>query len=197
MLTCSLRRSLHCRSRSRSHVHRLPDLRLRALPGAHSRPNHRSLPSHCRHRCCRLVLDYLRRAISQAHFVGFQLVPVGLMLCVLPFMKESPRWLAAKHRDDEALANLAWIRKTSIDEPSTRAEFDEIVLAVHEEESVVGGRSWREAFAPGNRIRFFIAFAVFTFQQWSGQNSVSSQRCWRCECEARGGDWVPFCRLVA
>ena len=129
--------------------------------------------------------------------VGFQLVPVGLMLCVLPFMKESPRWLAAKHRDDEALANLAWIRKTSIDEPSTRAEFDEIVLAVHEEESVVGGRSWREAFAPGNRIRFFIAFAVFTFQQWSGQNSVSSQRCWRCECEARGGDWVPFCRLVA
>jgi hypothetical protein len=76
--------------------------------------------------------------------VGFQLVPVGLMACVLPFMKESPRW----------------IRKTSIDDLRTRAEYDEIILGVHEEESVVGGRSWKEALAPGNRIRFFIAFAV-------------------------------------
>jgi hypothetical protein len=92
--------------------------------------------------------------------VGFQLVPVGLMACVLPFMKESPRWLATKHRNEEALRNLAWIRKTSIDDLRTRAEYDEIILGVHEEESVVGGRSWKEALAPGNRIRFFIAFAV-------------------------------------
>jgi MFS family permease len=98
--------------------------------------------------------------------VGFQLVPVGLMLCVLPFMKESPRWLATKHRNDQALANLAWIRKTSIDEPSTRAEYDEIIVSVAQEESVVGGRSWKEAFLPGNRIRFFIAFGMFTFQQF-------------------------------
>ena len=101
--------------------------------------------------------------------VGFQMFPVACMLCVLPFMKESPRWLATKHRDERALANLAWIRKTSIDHPATRAEFEEIVVAVAEEESAVGGRSWKEAFIPGNRIRFFIAFAVFTFQQWSGQ----------------------------
>jgi hypothetical protein len=74
-------------------------------------------------------------------------------------MKESPRWLATKHKNELALKNLAWIRKTSEDDPETQAEFAEIIAAVEEEESVVGGRSWKEAFAPGNRIRFFIAFA--------------------------------------
>ncbi|WRT66794.1 uncharacterized protein IL334_003757 [Kwoniella shivajii] len=105
--------------------------------------------------------------------VGFQLVPVGLMLCVLPFMKESPRWLATHHQNELALKNLAWIRKTSIDDVFTRAEFNEIIASVAEEEAVTGGRSYKEAFVPGNRIRFFIAFAMFTFQQWSGQNSIN------------------------
>lgn len=98
--------------------------------------------------------------------VGFQLVPVGLMMFVIPFMKESPRWLATKHRNDEALKSLAWIRKTPMDDPDTLAEYNEIVASVEEEEAVVGGRTWREAFAPGNRIRFFIAFIIFTAQQW-------------------------------
>jgi hypothetical protein len=99
--------------------------------------------------------------------VGFQLVPVGLMMFVIPFMKESPRWLATKHKNELALKNLAWIRKTPIDDPDTQAEFAEIIAAVEEEEAVVGGRSWKEVFAKGNRIRFFIAFAIFTFQQVS------------------------------
>jgi hypothetical protein len=112
--------------------------------------------------------------------VGFQLVPVGLMMFVIPFMKESPRWLATKHRNDEALKSLAWIRKTPIDDPDTQAEFAEIVASVEEEEAVVGGRTWKEAFAPGNRIRFTIAFLIFTAQQWSGQNSINY-----CESKAR------------
>jgi len=105
--------------------------------------------------------------------VGFQLVPVGIMACIIPFMKESPRWLATKHKNELALKNLAWIRKTSENDPDTQAEFAEIVAAVEEEEAVVGGRSWKEVFAPGNRIRFFIAFMIFLLQQFSGQNSIN------------------------
>jgi len=45
--------SIHRRSWSRSHVNGLPYLRLRALPQAYPRTNHRSLPSHCRYRCSR------------------------------------------------------------------------------------------------------------------------------------------------
>lgn len=115
-------------------------------------------------------IDPNRGALQWRIPVGFQLVPVGLMCCVLPFMKESPRWLATKHRNDEALRSLAWIRKTSEDDINTRAEFDEIVVSIAEEEAATGGRSWKEVFLPGNRIRFFIAFAIFTFQQWSGQS---------------------------
>jgi hypothetical protein len=118
-------------------------------------------------------MDASRGSIQWRIPVGFQLVPVGLMLCILPFIKESPRWLATKHRDELALVNLAWIRKTSLDHPDTVAEYEEIIAAVREEEQITGGASWKEAFAPGNRIRFFIAFVMFTAQQWSGQNSIN------------------------
>jgi hypothetical protein len=99
--------------------------------------------------------------------IGFQLVPVGIMLCFLPFLKESPRWLATKHREDAALDNLAWIRKASPDDPDVQAEFAEIVAAIREEEHASKGSSWKEIFAKGNPIRFIIAFLIFTFQQVS------------------------------
>jgi hypothetical protein len=105
--------------------------------------------------------------------IGFQLVPVGLMVLLLPVLKESPRWLATKHRDEEALVNLAWIRKTSVDDPDTQLEFVEIQAAIREEEDKTAGASWREVFAKGNRVRFIMAFVIFTLQQWSGQNSIS------------------------
>lgn len=110
--------------------------------------------------------------------MGFQLVPVGLMMFVIPFMKESPRWLATKHKNEQALKNLAWIRKTTIDDPDTYAEYAEIVASVEEEEAVVGGRSWKEVFAPGNRIRFFIAFIVSlsAFAVLSATSSIALAR---------------------
>jgi hypothetical protein len=106
--------------------------------------------------------------------IGFQLVPVGIMLCFLPFLKESPRWLATKHREDAALDNLAWIRKASPDDPDVQAEFAEIVAAIREEEHASKGSSWREIFAKGNPIRFIIAFLIFTFQQVSERASLAA-----------------------
>lgn len=121
--------------------------------------------------------------------IGFQLVPVGLMAMLLPLLKESPvsrpdgmlqfsadhlqRWLAIKHRDDEALKSLAWIRKLPATDLTVQLEFAEIVAAIKEEEETTKGASWREIGARGNPIRFVIAFFIFTFQQWSGQNSIS------------------------
>jgi hypothetical protein len=89
------------------------------------------------------------------------------MFALLPFLKESPRWLATKHRDELALKNLAWIRKTTIDDPDTVLEYSEITAAIQEEEARSEGRNLKEMFAPGNRIRFFIAFVIFTLQQVS------------------------------
>ncbi|BEI86383.1 hypothetical protein CcaverHIS002_0606700 [Cutaneotrichosporon cavernicola] len=105
--------------------------------------------------------------------IGFQIVPVGIMMLLLPFLRESPRWLAIKHRDEEALTSLAWIRKASEDDPAVRLEMAEITASIKESEAATSGASWREVFRKGNRFRFLIAFVMFTLQQWSGQNSIS------------------------
>lgn len=105
-------------------------------------------------------IDPARGDIQWRIPVGFQLAPIGIMMCIIPFMKESPRWLAKKHRNDQALKNLAWIRKTAIDDIDTYAEYCEIVAAVEEEDAAAAGRSWKEVFAKGNRIRFIIAILM-------------------------------------
>ena len=64
---------------------------------------------------------------------GFQLVPAGLMAIGLLTVKESPRWLASKGRNEEALANLAYLRRLPPDDHSVRAEMAEIEAALAEE----------------------------------------------------------------
>jgi hypothetical protein len=110
-----------------------------------------------------------RGAVQWRVPIGFQLVPVGLMMMLLPLIKESPRWLATKHREEAALKNLAWIRKLPVEDERVVAEFAEIQAAIREEEAATSGASWREIFIKGNRIRFLMAFVIFTLQQWSGQ----------------------------
>jgi Sugar (and other) transporter len=91
----------------------------------------------------------------------------------LLFTRESPRWLATKGRTEEAILNLAFLRRTSPSDPELIAEFAEIEAAVEEEREARKGLGLKEAFlAPGNRIRFLIAFVIFLLQQFSGQNSV-------------------------
>ncbi|KIJ62504.1 hypothetical protein HYDPIDRAFT_169150 [Hydnomerulius pinastri MD-312] len=104
---------------------------------------------------------------------GFQLVPAGMMCLGLFTIKESPRWLASKGRIQEAIQNLAYLRKESYDSPEVRREMAEIEAAIEEEREARKGLGIKEAFfGKGNFIRFVIAFVIFLLQQWSGQNSV-------------------------
>ncbi|RDX42416.1 general substrate transporter [Lentinus brumalis] len=105
---------------------------------------------------------------------GFQLVPAGIMSLGLFTTKESPRWLASKGRYEEALTNLAYLRKRPVDDEHVRAEMAEIEAAIEEERDARQGLGLREAiFGKGNLIRFIIAIVIFVLQQWSGQNSVN------------------------
>jgi hypothetical protein len=65
--------------------------------------------------------------------LGFQIAPAALMIILLPFIKESPRWLISKGKNELALANLAWVRKRSPDDPAVMEEYTEIVAANQEE----------------------------------------------------------------
>jgi len=106
--------------------------------------------------------------------LGFQLVPAGIMTIGLFTVRESPRYLASRGRIAEALDNLAYMRRESIDSPAVRDEMAEIEAQINEERAARVGLGYKEAFlGKGNFIRFFIAFFIFLLQQWCGQNSVN------------------------
>lgn len=104
--------------------------------------------------------------------VGIQLVPGGIMLAGLFFLRESPRWLAKNDRHDEALESLAYIRCTDIHDPEVIQELAEIRASIEEEFLATEGVTWKECFKPGTRGRFLGAFMIMTCQQFSGTNSI-------------------------
>ncbi|KAI6102288.1 general substrate transporter [Pisolithus croceorrhizus] len=104
---------------------------------------------------------------------GLQLIPAGLMCLGLLTVKESPRWLASKGRVQEAIGILAYFRRDQPNSAAIQYEMAEIEAAIREEQETRKGLGLREAFfGTGNFVRFVIAFILFVFQQWSGQNSV-------------------------
>ncbi|KAJ8517613.1 hypothetical protein ONZ45_g5224 [Pleurotus djamor] len=104
---------------------------------------------------------------------GVQLIPSGLMCLGLLTVKESPRWLASVGRTKEALKNLAYLRKGTIENPDVLHEMAEIEATIEEERVAREGLGVKEAFlGKGNFIRFVIAFVVFLGQQLTGQNSI-------------------------
>ncbi|ETS59893.1 hypothetical protein PaG_05863 [Moesziomyces aphidis] len=102
---------------------------------------------------------------------GLQLVPSGLMGVGLLFATESPRWLAKVGRTEEALRNLAFLRRRSIDDDMIILEMAEINAAIREESAETVSLRYC-LFTKGINIRFFITFSLFVLQQWSGQNTV-------------------------
>lgn len=103
---------------------------------------------------------------------GLQLVPSGLMAVGLLFATESPRWLAKVGRTEEALRNLAFLRRRRIDDEAVVLEMAEINAAIREESAEQ--ISLRYCLTTkGVNIRFFITFTLFLLQQWSGQVSHS------------------------
>ncbi|KAH6905556.1 sugar transporter [Coprinopsis sp. MPI-PUGE-AT-0042] len=123
-----------------------------------------------------IVVSYFVNYAIGAHVpTGYNVwLPAGIMVIGLFFVKESPRWLAQVGRDDQALANLAYLRKEPQDSPAVMTEFAEIQAALKEEREARAGLGWKEAFTgKGNFIRFVIAFVIFLLQQFAGQNSVN------------------------
>ncbi|KAF2641559.1 quinate permease [Massarina eburnea CBS 473.64] len=104
--------------------------------------------------------------------VAIQLIPGGIMLFGLFFLKESPRWLMKNGRHDEASMSLAHIRCASADSEEVVKELAEIRAAIEEELNATEGVTWRECLLPGNRYRFVTGFCMMFFQQFSGTNSI-------------------------
>lgn len=104
--------------------------------------------------------------------VAIQLIPGGLMLIGLFFLTESPRWLMKQGRSEEAVRSLAYIRNEPINSKVVEKEIAEIRASLEEELAATEGVTWREVLQKGNRYRFFLAFCIMFWQQFSGTNSI-------------------------
>ncbi|XP_040819303.1 solute carrier family 2, facilitated glucose transporter member 6 isoform X5 [Ochotona curzoniae] len=88
--------------------------------------------------------------------------PVLVMILLLSFMPNSPRFLLSRGRDDEALRALAWLRGAAAD---VRAEFQQIQDNVRKQSSRV---SWAEVRDPRVCRPILIALLMRFLQQLTG-----------------------------
>lgn len=104
--------------------------------------------------------------------VAIQIIPGGLMLVGLFFLRESPRWLMKQGRHDEAVESLAYIRNEPESSESVQREIAEIRAALAEETAATEGVTWKECLQKSNRRRLLIAVFLMICQQFSGTNSI-------------------------
>jgi hypothetical protein len=98
---------------------------------------------------------------------GIQFVPCVFLMCGLPFLPRSPRWLAKVDRADEAIRTLAKIQAGGrINDPLVVAEWEEITQTLAAERRAPPG--WRKFVYNGMWRRTLAGFTVQMWQQNSG-----------------------------
>ncbi|OAQ98488.1 hypothetical protein LLEC1_04179 [Akanthomyces lecanii] len=100
--------------------------------------------------------------------IGLQFVAPCLLLSMLYFLPESPRWLLSRGRHEEAIHSLAKFRKTATLE-EVAVELNGIALSHHRETQ----GTWSEVFNRENRLRTAVATLAMFGQQITGQAFAS------------------------
>jgi sugar porter (SP) family MFS transporter len=115
--------------------------------------------------------------ITVAYFTGFALgehwrwmfglgvVPAIVLLAGMVFLPESPRWLVAEKRKDEAMKVLQRIRG---DAAIARAEIAEIETVAQKEPT----GSWRDLTKPWIRPAVIVGASISMFSQITGNNAL-------------------------
>lgn len=106
------------------------------------------------------------------------LIPVGLAYCASFFLHESPRWLAAQDREEDARMSLSYYRGAAVDSDNVRAEFEEIYSQLAKLRQGLRGVSTLTIIkeivtVPSYRRRLIIALLFQTVAQWSGGNGIT------------------------
>ncbi|KAJ0272258.1 hypothetical protein COL940_010540 [Colletotrichum noveboracense] len=91
-------------------------------------------------------------------------------------MGESPRYLIANDKLDDAMAILAkYHANGNVDHPTVKFEYREITETIKMEQAAKNHSSYLDFFrTPGNRYRFMILISLGVFSQWSGNAIISN-----------------------
>ncbi|KAI9803691.1 MAG: hypothetical protein M1833_000603 [Piccolia ochrophora] len=109
--------------------------------------------------------------------IAFQLAFLAAILVTLPFLPESPRWLLAHDKVEEATDVLARLEGKGVlvtDEKVTTKR--DMVLETVRHEREVGSASWAEVFTEGkqrNLSRVLLGVGPYMMNQWSGINCLA------------------------
>ncbi len=97
------------------------------------------------------------------YMLGSETIPAVLFMITLFFVPESPRWLAGKGRDKEAMNVLEKVNG----EEKARLVMQEVKATLREEKGTI-----RELFAPGLRTAMIVGMFLAMFSQITGINAI-------------------------
>ncbi|KAJ5653887.1 hypothetical protein N7490_000890 [Penicillium lividum] len=101
---------------------------------------------------------------------GLILVIPFLVLCLVWFIPESPRWFLLRDRQEEALRSLNRLKGTNTTDEEIREQFELLSEKVAEQ---MQKKSFKDLFSPQNRQRTFVVSVANFFQQATGQAFAS------------------------
>lgn len=108
---------------------------------------------------------------------ALQLVPRSLLVILMFFQPESPRWLLKANRAEQAIKNLIRIRKLPESDNYIMWEVETIREQLERENELGADKSFfqklKEAFATGNRNRLIIGMSLMMLQNLSGINALN------------------------
>jgi SP family arabinose:H+ symporter-like MFS transporter len=97
------------------------------------------------------------------YMLGSEVIPAALFLIALFFVPESPRWLASKGRDEEALDILTKVNGSD----RAQSVLDDVKETLNEEKGTI-----KELFAPGLRTAMIVGMFLALFSQITGINAI-------------------------
>ncbi|WVW86933.1 hypothetical protein I302_108989 [Kwoniella bestiolae CBS 10118] len=101
--------------------------------------------------------------------VGVQMIPSVLLLILIPFCIESPRWLLSHGQKEKAIISLNKIRPAHQEEDGTTVAEAETIEQAIQESREIGEGQWLDLFRKSHRRQAWICAMMFFFNQTTGQ----------------------------
>ena len=120
-----------------------------------------------------LGLSFAPGSVAWRFPLAFQIVFCIFILCFIPFLPESPRWLILKGREDEAREVLAALGDTNVNDHAVHSEFAEIKDTVIEMSKGTFASLFDTKGRDRNLHRTVLAYTNQVFQQISGINLIT------------------------